>query len=75
MAAEMDAMVEAVQKYARNHYGEDGWDVVVECYSRPDIVEVILDAGARTPTQAVKAMREICTAWDDRRKDIEATAF
>lgn len=73
--ATLDEMVEAVEKYARNHYGKDGWDVVVECYSRPDIVEVIQDAGARTPTQAVKAMREIVTAWDDRRKDVVAEIF
>lgn len=33
-------MAERVMDHAEKHYA-DGWDVVVECYSVPDIVEEI----------------------------------
>lgn len=69
----MDERISAVRAYAKDHYEEDGWDYVVECFSDTDILEEI--AGAMTPEEAIELVRQAVKVLDDRRKDVQAEVF
>jgi hypothetical protein len=69
----IDEMVKAVQAHARDHYEEKGWDYAVECFSAAEIKEMI--DGADTLAQAISKVQEVCETLDDRRGDIQATAW
>ena len=77
----MDIMelVAAVKKHALDNYNSDGWDMIVECMSDADIIEILnnpLDGPKPViPEQAIAAVREVAKLWDDRRRDIQATAW
>lgn len=49
-------MLEAVKAHALAHYGEAGWDYVVEAWGDTDIVNVIAKAGATTDAEAIAAV-------------------
>ncbi len=66
-------LVDAVKAHAHKNYEKDGWDYVVESYEDKEIWEEI--AGCKTPEKAIKKMHGIVSMLDDRRKDIEATAY
>ena len=65
--------VEDVKKYALEHYEEDGWDVVVECFSDEEIGEII--QRARTKKGAIEKMSKSIRPLADHRSEIEATIF
>jgi hypothetical protein len=65
-------MVEAVKAHAKAHYSE-GWDVVVECYDRADIVEAI--EGCTTVAAAIRAVGERAELWQERRREVESEIF
>lgn len=69
----MKQLVEAVKQHALDHYEEDGWDYLVECYSDDEVAELIGDA--KTVEEAIAAVGEIMKIKDDYRKDIQATAW
>lgn len=66
-------LVEAVKAHAVENYEDDGWDYLVECYDDGEVAELI--DGATTVEEAIKAAAEIMRLLDDRRKDIQATAW
>jgi hypothetical protein len=66
-------LVEAVKEYAAANYNKDGWDYIVETYDDAQIDKAI--GQARTANGAIKKVRWVATLLDDRRRDIEATAF
>lgn len=66
-------MVAAVRKHALEHYNEDGWDYVVECWSDEDIVDQIDLYG--TEENAIEMVEEVVKVLDDRRKDVMAEIF
>lgn len=73
-------IVAAVKKHAQANYEKDGWDIIVECWGTEEIVEVLNgDNLSGKPCQSVEAaiaeVREIAKLHDDRRKDIQATAW
>ncbi len=72
MVATQAEMVEAVKRYAEVHYDE-GFDVVVECWDKEDIIESI--GRARTVTGAITKVREHVGHVTAYRREIEATAF
>jgi hypothetical protein len=37
----MSTLVEQIKAYAVEHYNQDGWDVLVECWEDSDILEFI----------------------------------
>ena len=45
----------AVRRYAFKNYYSDGWDILTDHYDDGDIYELISDADAQTPDQAIKA--------------------
>lgn len=65
----MPELVSEVRKYARDHYEEDGWDFVVECYSDEEIAERI--GKARTRVGAIANVLLAVKTVDDYRKDIQ----
>jgi hypothetical protein len=62
-----------VREHARRHYETGGWDFVVECYEDRDILAAM--GGATTPGRAIRNVAKVVAMQDDRRRDIEATAF
>jgi hypothetical protein len=62
-----EAMVEAVKKYAQEHYDE-GWDVVVEAYDDAEILGVILGGGDRVIGEetAIEEMRNIVSLYKEK---------
>ena len=67
------ALVGAVKEYAEKNYERDGWDYIVETFLDEDIDKAIGEA--RTVNGAIAKVRRIAKLLDDRRRDIEATAF
>ncbi len=73
-------LVEAVKAHALEHYEDGGWDVVVECFSAAEIVEVF-DIGRRygdvieTAEQAIAAFASPVEVWADRQADARNSAF
>ena len=45
----------AVRRYAFKNYYSDGWDILTDHYDDGDIYELISDADAQTPDEAIKA--------------------
>jgi len=75
MQDNMNVMVKAVLDHAADHYEEDGWDYVVECWTPAEVAEKLEHAGAQTPEEAIDVIHCEVKIRDDYRKDIEATAF
>lgn len=75
----VDLLIAAVKKYALDHYNEDGWDYVVECMGDMEIEDCFDDPlEGPTPTsveEAIRCVAAFCKLWDDRRRDIQGTAF
>ena len=68
-----DELVSAVKQHAVDHYEEDGWDYLVECYSDAEVAELI--GGARTVNGAIKKVAKVMKIKGDYREDIQATAW
>lgn len=62
-------LVDAVKKYALEHYEDGGWDYVIEAWEDSDIEKAI--QGCKTPEEAIKAVGKDCGALDAYRKDIQ----
>lgn len=65
---------DAVMAYAIKNY-DNGWDTLVECYSREEVISAMEDA--TTTKQALQNVDENLgiKLYDEVRKDIQATAF
>lgn len=64
--------LEAVENYAYSKY-EQGWDEVVECMSKEDILKLI--KGVKTCWGAIERVREYMAPRISHRKEIKATAW
>ena len=53
-----ERLVSAVLKHAGEQHEDSAWEHVTEAMTRYDIVAVIVSAEARTPRQAIRAMRD-----------------
>ena len=76
----MTQYIAAVKKHALEHYNEDGWDFVVEAMDQEDMVRLLTDGffdgrQVNSEADAIARIGEVVKLWDDRRKDIEATAW
>lgn len=57
------ADAETVMQYAREHYGEDGWDMIVECYT----VDLLLDEfGDLTYNEGFDTIQSVASTWHSR---------
>lgn len=70
---EVEFLVRAVRRHADKHYDNDGWDILVECWSDDEIAEVI--GGARITPRAILKVRAALKPLAGHRSEIEATAF
>lgn len=73
MVEDRQALIAAVKEYALRNYDRDGWDYIVEAWGDADIDKAI--GKARTVNGAISKVRWVAKLLDDRRRDIEATAF
>ena len=62
-----------VKEFALQHYEEDGWDIVVECYSDAEISEITRHS--RTKEGAIRKMKEHVRPTFQYRKEVQAEAF
>lgn len=73
MAMTMEALVAAVKAHANTYYNERGWDYVVEAFDDEYLAELI--GGSKTARGAIRNVAKVARLHDDRRRDIQATAF
>lgn len=66
-------LVDAVRAHAIQHYNEDGWDYIVECWEDWEILEVV--RGCKKESQAIRKVRKQIKALADHRSEIQATAW
>lgn len=62
-------LINAVKEHANRHYeGDNGWDVLVECWTDSDIMECI--GGARTAKGAIRKCSKQLNHYHSYRKEI-----
>lgn len=61
-------MINAVRDYAYQHYGQDGWDYIVECWSDEDILQEIMFC--KSAQDAIYAIRRAIKPLADMRDDV-----
>lgn len=66
-------LIDAVRAHAVEHYNEDGWDYVVECWEDYEILAVV--RGSRNEGQAIRKVRKQVRVLSDHRDEIRATAW
>ena len=66
-------MIKAVKQYAMEHYEEEGWDYIVECYSDEDILDIIKDS--TTEADAIEAVRQDIAPRAQMRDEVRAEIF
>jgi hypothetical protein len=69
----MKTWAERLRQHATVHYTEDGWDVLVECWSDEYIYELINDC--KTYEEAVIACSNVLSVMDGFRKEVQSEAF
>ena len=65
--------VQEVKDHALQHYEEDGWDIIVECYSDDEIADII--QGCSTEEEAIRAVLDDVTPYYQRQQEVRAEAF
>ena len=66
----MNPIIKALKKHALEHYDEDGWDYLIECFEDDDILRLI--DGATTLPLAIEKAGRVLRVMDSRRKDVES---
>lgn len=67
------SLIPAVRQYALDHYNQDGWDYLVECWEDSDIADAI--AGATTLEQAIAKCHRGVSLLDERRREVTNEIF
>lgn len=62
-------LVAHVKAHARENYGR-GWDSIVECWGDDDILKELREAGAATKADAIAAIAEFVTLYQQRKDDV-----
>lgn len=58
-----------VREHANIHYEENGWDILVECWSDDDILDVIGDAGSIE--EAIVIISDTLNTIDEYRQEVQ----
>lgn len=66
-------LIDAVRAHAVEHYNEDGWDYVVECWEDWEILAVV--RGSKKESQAIRKVRKQVRVLSDHRQEILAEVF
>lgn len=72
---ELNVLVQAVKRYAMQHYNEEGWDICVEAYTDKEIAEELVEDRCETELQAVESIRWCINLQDERRREVRSTAW
>jgi hypothetical protein len=56
-----------IYDHAKEHYGDGGWDVIVECWSITEIMEHIEDGESKEA--ALEQFKSLASVWADRQAD------
>lgn len=65
--------IQAIRNYAKEHYNQDGWDLVVECWEDKDIRHAIV--GASTLEAAITKIQSRLAPLASMRREVEAEIF
>ena len=68
-------IAEAVLTHARANYNHDGWDYIVECYSRRELAEIIDHNGILTVDNAITYMHGVARRHQAMREDVSGESF
>ena len=68
-------IAEAIQKHAVQNYEVNGWDYIVECWTRSEIAQELLRADIWTVEDGIAYFAESARIFHDRRTDAEAERF
>lgn len=69
----MKSWAERIREHALTHYTEDGWDILVECWTNEYLAEHY--QGCKTYEEAVIAVSEVLSTMDSWRNEIRAEIF
>jgi hypothetical protein len=69
----MKTWAERLRQHATIHYTEDGWDILVECWSDEYIYDII--KSCKSYEEAVIACSGVLSAMDGFRKEIQSEVF
>lgn len=69
----MKTWAERLRQHATVHYTEDGWDILVECWTDEYIAEHY--RGCKTYEEAVIAISDVLATMDGYRREVQAEAF
>lgn len=69
----MKTWAERIRQHATVHYTEDGWDILVECWTDEYIAEHY--RGCKTYEEAVVAISDVLATMDSYRSEVQAEAF
>jgi hypothetical protein len=67
MTVNKEQIANYIYNYAKEHYGDGGWDVIVECWSIEDIMETIEDDESQE--EALNSFKSVAAVWADRQAD------
>jgi hypothetical protein len=70
----MEQHIAAIRKHALANYNRDGWDILVECWSDSDILDILRVEHCTTEAQAIKALRTTLRTINGVRAEHEAEA-
>ena len=65
--------VQAVKDFALAHYDQDGWDIVIECYSDDELVEII--GIVRSEKAAIVRVKADVRRHAEYRNEVRSTEF
>lgn len=63
-------LINRIRQHALTHYEEDGWDILVECWSTNDILDCMGDAN--TFEEAIVRISDTLFVIDGYRKEIQS---
>ena len=65
----------AIVAHAEAHYEQDGWDVIVECYSPKDLAEHFEHCNVTIEEDAWETARTMISVYSDRLADARNSVF
>lgn len=65
---------QVIRKHALEHYEQEGWDFVVECLDRDEMLNMIWESEAKTLWEAFVEVRDWARLQSERRADARAAA-
>lgn len=66
-------IAKAIVTYAKDHYEDGGWDVLVECWSLPEIEELIPEGTSLS--DALASFQSLAAVWAERQADAIHSAY